>query len=676
MRKLTRRSLLGALCAALMTLGVGAAPAQGAFSDPLFVFIPSPPPPPAPVTPPPTGYLNGPCGLAVNSSGQIHVSDYYHHVIDVFTAGSSQASLPSYVSQIANVDPLDGPCGLALDASNNLYVNDYHRDVMKSPPSGTIFNSDHPTGVAVDATGNVYVNNRTYVSVYDSGGSLLYRLGEGTLRDGYGLAVSQFAGTFGYVYVPDTFTNTVKVYDPLTDRVNPKAEIRDPFGRPFVSLQDSAAAVDRVTGEVYFADNTQPRYTERPQSTIYVYSSTNSYRGHLKYNVADALPPGLAVDNTAGATQGRVYVTSGNTHQAGVYAYPPGAATMATPLPPTAGLALSASGSGGGSITSDLAGIECDASCEAQIRSGAEVTLAATPDEDSVFAGWSGGGCSGTGDCTVEMSEARSVSAEFEALAGPPAPAQASSGAAASAAPLATASEIDQEGTLRVTVTGKLSPKRLPRTRVAPIAVSVGGAISTTDASLPPQLKTLRIELNRHGKLDYAGLPTCVYNRIQPGSSSRALSACRSSLVGRGSFTANITLAGQEPYPTRGRLLVFNGLRGRKPVLYGHIYSASPFATSFVIVFSVQRLGGGTYGTALNAPLPKAMDAWGRLTGLEMTLSRRYNYLGRRRSYISSGCPAPRGFPGAVFPLARASFTFDGGTKLSSVFTSTCKVRG
>ncbi|HWO16448.1 MAG TPA: NHL repeat-containing protein [Solirubrobacterales bacterium] len=239
----------------------------------------------------------------------------------------------------------------------------------------------------------------------------------------------------------------------------------------------------------------------------------------------------------------------------------------------------------------------------------------------------------------------------------------------------AGASTITQKGNLRVNVSGKLSPRKLPRTEVAPIAVSVGGRISTTDASLPPQLKKLRIELNRNGKLDYKGLPTCRFSRIQPGSSSRALSQCRSSLVGKGSFTANITLAGQEPYPTRGRLLVFNSRRGRKPVLYGHIYSPKPFATSFVIVFKIQRLGKGTYGTALNAPLPKAMDAWGRLTGLEMTLSRRYSHRGKRHSYLSSGCPAPRGFSRAIFPLARTSFAFAGGKELTSVFTDTCKVR-
>jgi hypothetical protein len=147
-------------------------------------------------------------------------------------------------------------------------------------------------------------------------------------------------------------------------------------------------------------------------------------------------------------------------------------------------------------------------------------------------------------------------------------------------------------------------------------------------------------------------------------------------LVGKGSFSADITLAGQEPYPTQGKLVVFNGERGGKPVLYGHIYSSQPFATSFVIVFKVSKKKGGTYGTVLDAPLPKAMKAWGRLTGLEMTLSRRYSAEGKRHSYLSSGCPAPKGISTVPFSLARTSFAFAGGVKLSSVLSSTCKARG
>jgi hypothetical protein len=95
-----------------------------------------------------------------------------------------------------------------------------------------------------------------------------------------------------------------------------------------------------------------------------------------------------------------------------------------------------------------------------------------------------------------------------------------------------------------------------------------------------------------------------------------------------------------------------------------------------VIVFAIQKLGKGTYGTALNAPLPAAMDAWGRLTGLQMTLQRRYSFRGKSRSFISAGCPAPKGFTKVAFPLAKTEFAFDGGKKLSSVLSSTCKARG
>ena len=37
----------------------------------------------------------------------------------------------------------------------------------------------------------------------------------------------------------------------------------------------------------------------------------------------------------------------------------------------------------------------------------AQVTLTATPASGSTFAGWSGGGCSGTGTCTVTLSSTR-----------------------------------------------------------------------------------------------------------------------------------------------------------------------------------------------------------------------------------------------------------------------------
>lgn len=235
--------------------------------------------------------------------------------------------------------------------------------------------------------------------------------------------------------------------------------------------------------------------------------------------------------------------------------------------------------------------------------------------------------------------------------------------------------EVTQQGSLRVTVSGTLSPQRLPRSGTAPIAVSVGGEITTTDKSPAPTLKTLQIELNRNGHLDSTGLPVCPIAAIGTASSARALRACRSALVGQGSFSAEISLPGQEPYPTKGRLLAFNGKQHGKPVLFGQIYSPRPFATSFVIVFAIKRLAKGTYGTALTATLPASLRSWGNLTGIELQLARRYSYRGESHSYLSAGCPAPKGFPGVPFSFARTSFGFEAGKTLRSTLTRSCRVK-
>ncbi|HXV04338.1 MAG TPA: hypothetical protein VFP23_00330 [Solirubrobacterales bacterium] len=241
-------------------------------------------------------------------------------------------------------------------------------------------------------------------------------------------------------------------------------------------------------------------------------------------------------------------------------------------------------------------------------------------------------------------------------------------------AALATA-ETSQKGNLRVAVNGKMTPQALPRTGTAPIAVSVGGRISTAEGSLPPQLNRLSIEINRHGRLDYQGLPVCHLREIQPATTARALSACRSSLVGQGTFSADVALKGQPPYPSSGRLLVFNGKEGAHQVLLGHIYTAQPFTNSFVITFKISRIGHGTYGTALLASLPQSLGSWGHVTGIDRTLDRRWSAGGRRHRYLSAGCPAPRGFRSVFFPLARASFAFEGGTKLSSTLERRCRAR-
>ncbi|MCC6473077.1 MAG: Ig-like domain repeat protein, partial [Burkholderiales bacterium] len=68
---------------------------------------------------------------------------------------------------------------------------------------------------------------------------------------------------------------------------------------------------------------------------------------------------------------------------------------------------------GGGTISSNPSGLNCGATCTAYFAGGASVTLTASPASGNTFAGWSGGSCSGIGNCTLTVNAAATVVATF-----------------------------------------------------------------------------------------------------------------------------------------------------------------------------------------------------------------------------------------------------------------------
>jgi hypothetical protein len=234
--------------------------------------------------------------------------------------------------------------------------------------------------------------------------------------------------------------------------------------------------------------------------------------------------------------------------------------------------------------------------------------------------------------------------------------------------------ELVERGNLFVRFAGGIEPTRLPRQANAPISVQVDGTVRTLSAERPPALRFISIAINRGGRIETEGLPTCRRSEIEAASSAQALAICRDALVGRGRYVAGVAFPEQEAFPLQGRVLAFNAVEDGERAILAHVFGANPFPNSRTFVFHVRR-SGGTFGTILSAALPVALNRNGYLKRIVLNLRRQYVYRGRRHSYLSASCGAPSGATIGIFPFVRVGMTFADGRKLASTLIRTCTVR-
>lgn len=113
------------------------------------------------------GSFHAPCGIDVDSSGNVYVMDYENHRVQKFAQNgafvAAWGELGAEAGQFANA------AGLAVDASSNVYVLDSgNRCIQKFTPEGRFIKRwplpetvggefSDASGIAVDASGCVYV---------------------------------------------------------------------------------------------------------------------------------------------------------------------------------------------------------------------------------------------------------------------------------------------------------------------------------------------------------------------------------------------------------------------------------------------------------------------------------------------------------------------------------------
>jgi len=233
--------------------------------------------------------------------------------------------------------------------------------------------------------------------------------------------------------------------------------------------------------------------------------------------------------------------------------------------------------------------------------------------------------------------------------------------------------ERNQRGNLIVSLDGRLSPLKLPRDRQAPVSVRLEGGLTTADGTTLPRVTRVAIGLPAQAAIATRGLPTCSQRRLRNATHAEALSACRRALVGHGRLESDVLLPNQPSFAIRSRLLAFNGRVGGDRAVILHAFAADP-PTVVVLPFRI-RPGSGRFGTALVADLSPALGPWPRFAHFEVTLSRRYSYRGRSRSYVSASCPVPPRFSAGFFSFARASFTLAGGGRIGTGIARSCRAR-
>ena len=242
-------------------------------------------------------------------------------------------------------------------------------------------------------------------------------------------------------------------------------------------------------------------------------------------------------------------------------------------------------------------------------------------------------------------------------------------------APGSAQGERAQTGNLIVSLNGGVDPLKLPRHQAVPVGVRLQGEVRTEDGSALPRLDEVRLELAGSGLLSTRGLAKCPGGRLKNADSHQALHRCGDALVGEGLAEASVFIPEQRPFTVRGKLLAFNGLaNGGRPAIWMHIFSYEP-PISLAVPF-VRKPGKGPFRTALVASLPEWVGPYPHLASFDLTLSRRFSYRGKLRSYASASCPVPKPFTAGFLSFARATYGFDDERRLSVESVRSCRATG
>jgi len=216
------------------------------------------------------GQFKNPCGIAVNPKGNILVSDFDNHRIQIFNSdGQFLSTFGSYGNRNGQ---FNRPFGIAINSKGNIVISEFanHRIQVVDSEGNFIskFGSkgngngqfNYPCGIAIDLNDNIFVcdmsNNR--IQIFDSEGNFIstfefYGLRDGLFRGLFGISIN----SKGNIIVSEKgncriqiFNSKGKVISNFGSYGNENGQFRSPCG-VCVDLEDNILVCDNDRIQVF-----------------------------------------------------------------------------------------------------------------------------------------------------------------------------------------------------------------------------------------------------------------------------------------------------------------------------------------------------------------------------------------------------------------------------------------
>jgi sugar lactone lactonase YvrE len=390
-------------------------------------------------------------GLAVDAAGNVFIADAGLHRIQKLAAGNGSLTIIAGHSGVSGFAGDGGPAtdallacpaGLAVDAAGNLFIVDECNIRIRMIAAGsgiitTVAGSNNsgsggdggpataaqlsdPTGVAVAATGDLFIA--------DSGNNHRVRAVALHVTAPPPVIVSGPTNPTAATVASLAFASTEPGVVHFSCQLDTAGFSPCSSPRSYGSLASGGHSF-QVTATDQFGDTSAP--TTYTWTVTGLVALTVVRQGTGSGSVVSA-PAGIACGATCSASyEAGTIVTLTATPEAGsvftgwngggcggsgvCVVGMTGATLVMANFSQIFTLTVAGAGTGAGTIASAPAGIACGATCAASYATGTMVTLTGTASAGSIFSGWDGGGCSGTGGCVITLTSATTVTATFSA---------------------------------------------------------------------------------------------------------------------------------------------------------------------------------------------------------------------------------------------------------------------